>query len=115
MNILMTGATGLVGTALVQAFTAEGHVIYRLVRSGSTRKDTISGVFDIPWSPAAGENLDLTNTDLPHVHSPNADLPHTDSPTNIDAVINLAGAPIADGRWSAERKALLRSSRIDTT
>jgi uncharacterized protein len=105
MNILMTGATGLVGTALVQAFTAEGHVIYRLVRPGSTRNETISGVFDIPWSPATGEILDLTNTDLPRI----------DWPNNIDAFINLAGAPIADGRWSAERKALLRSSRIETT
>jgi uncharacterized protein (TIGR01777 family) len=106
MNILMTGATGLVGTALVQAFTAEGHVIYRLVRPGSTLKETISGVFDIPWNPAQGENLDLTNTDLRQVVLPN---------NNIDAVINLAGAPIANGRWSAKRKALLRSSRIDTT
>jgi uncharacterized protein (TIGR01777 family) len=105
MNILMTGATGLVGTALVQAFTAEGHVIYRLVRPGSVRNEMISGVFDIPWSPATGEILDLTNTDLPRI----------DWPNNIDAVINLAGAPIADGRWSPERKALLRSSRIDTT
>jgi uncharacterized protein (TIGR01777 family) len=32
-----------------------------------------------------------------------------------DAVVNLAGASIADGRWTAERKALLRASRIDTT
>ena len=79
MNILMTGATGLVGTALVQAFTVEGHVIYRLVRPGSTRNETISGVFDIPWSPATASI--------------------GDSPNNIDAVINLAGAPIADGRW----------------
>jgi uncharacterized protein len=105
MNILMTGATGLVGTALVETFTAEAHVVYRLVRPGSTRNETISGVFDIPWSPATGEILDLTNTDLPRI----------DWPNNIDAFINLAGAPIADGRWSAERKALLRSSRIETT
>jgi uncharacterized protein (TIGR01777 family) len=95
MKILMTGATGLVGTALVQAFTAEGHVIYRLVRPGSVRNEMISGAFDIPWTPATGSIGDL--------------------PNNIDAVINLAGAPIADGRWSPERKALLRSSRIDTT
>jgi uncharacterized protein len=100
MNILMTGATGLVGTALVQAFTAEGHVIYRLVRPGSTRNETISGVFDIPWSPAQAEILGFPKNELPR---------------NVDAVINLAGAPIAGGRWSAERKALLRSSRIDTT
>src|SRR6478609_5886113 len=99
MNILMTGATGLVGTALVQAFTAEGHVIYRLVRPGSTRKETISGVFDIPWNAATGKIGDVAGQ----------------LSRNIDAVINLAGAPIADGRWSAERKALLRSSRIDTT
>jgi uncharacterized protein (TIGR01777 family) len=95
MNILMTGATGLVGTALVQAFTAESHVIYRLVRPGSTHNETMSGVFDVPWNPATGSIGDL--------------------PDNISAVINLAGAPIAAGRWSPERKALLRSSRIDTT
>jgi uncharacterized protein len=104
MNILMTGATGLVGTALVRAFTAEGHVIYRLARPGSTRNETISGVFDIAWNPATGKIGDVPGQ-----------LPRIDLRNHIDAVINLAGAPIADGRWSAERKALLRSSRIDTT
>ena len=72
MNILMTGATGMVGTALVQAFTAEGHVIYRLVRPGSTRKEPISNVFDIPWNPATGEIRDVAGQ-LPHVNYPNID------------------------------------------
>jgi uncharacterized protein (TIGR01777 family) len=103
MNILMTGATGLVGTALVKTFTAEGNTIYRLMRA-ETRKPGAKelGVFDVPWNPSSGEISDS-------VVSGSLKLP------NIDAVINLAGAPIVGGRWTKDRKALLRSSRIDTT
>ena len=40
MNILMTGATGLVGTALVKKVTAEGHTIYRLTRAESPKSSS---------------------------------------------------------------------------
>jgi len=51
--------------------------------------------FVVAWNPATGE---LGGAGV-----------------GADAVVNLAGASIADGRWTAERKALLRASRIDTT
>jgi uncharacterized protein (TIGR01777 family) len=102
MNILMTGATGLVGTALVKTFTAEGNTIYRLKRAETSKPGAKEpGVFDVPWNPNSGEISDVVSGSLK--------LP------NIDAVINLAGAPIVGGRWTKDRKALLRSSRVDTT
>ena len=105
MNILMTGATGLVGTALVKTFTAEGHTIYRLVRAESRKSSTKEpGVFDVPWNPTSGEIGGSVGSGSP-----------LQAPTAVDSVINLAGAPIVGGRWTKNRKALLRSSRIDTT
>ena len=92
MNIVMTGASGLVGTALVKKLVSEGHTISRLQRPGSKKQDVgANGVADMPWTPGA------------------------EISSMADAVINLAGAPIAEGRWTPERKALLRSSRVDTT
>jgi uncharacterized protein (TIGR01777 family) len=102
MNILMVGATGLVGTALVKTFTAEGHTVYRLMRAETAKRDAKqSGVFDLPWNPSSGE---IGGSD----GSGSLQIP-------VDAVINLAGAPVVGGRWTKDRKALLRSSRVDTT
>jgi hypothetical protein len=104
MHILMTGATGLVGTALVKAFTAEGHTIYRLVRAeNNTRNENVSGIFDVVLKQSTGEI------------SPSHGGVSGQLSGGVDAIINLAGAPIADGRWTEKRKALLRSSRVDTT
>jgi uncharacterized protein (TIGR01777 family) len=104
MNILMTGATGLVGTALAKTFTAGGHTVYRLTRAG-TRKPSAeeAGVFDLPWNSSSGEIGGFARSDALQV------------PATVDAVINLAGAPVVGDRWTKERKALLRSSRVDTT
>jgi uncharacterized protein len=104
MNILMTGATGLVGTALVKTFTAEGHTVYRLTRADSKKASVKqAGVFDLPWNPSTGEIGGASHPDPVQV------------PADVDAIINLAGAPVVGGRWTKERKALLRSSRVDTT
>jgi len=104
MNILMTGATGLVGTALVQTFAGEGHTSYRLTRAESNKRSTKEArIFDVPWNPSSGKiggSVALSTHQVP---------------ADVDAVINLAGAPIVAGRWTSERKAVLRSSRIDTT
>ena len=107
MNILMTGATGLVGTALVKEFTGEGHTVIRLMRPGSKRHGgNTPRVVDLPWEPrASGQTGE--GAALPGIGERQA--------AEIDAVINLAGAPIGGGRWTEERKAELRSSRIDTT
>jgi len=104
MNILMTGATGLVGTALTKSLTAEGYTIYQLTRAETPKaRAKEPGVFDLPWNSSTGEI------------SGSAGAGSLQAPANVDAVINLAGAPIVGGRWTKERKALLRSSRVDTT
>ena len=104
MNILMTGATGLVGTALVKKVTTEGHTIYRLTRAESSKSSAkVPGVFDLPWNPSSGGIGGSGASSSLQV------------PASVDAVINLAGASVVGGRWTRERKALLQSSRVDTT
>ena len=95
MKILVTGSSGLVGTALVSALARGGHTVCRLVRPQSPGGAGAKEGFVVAWNPATGE---LGGAGV-----------------GADAVVNLAGASIADGRWTAERKALLRASRIDTT
>src|SRR5207253_6279879 len=95
MKILVTGSSGLVGTALTRALASAGHTVCRLVRPQSAGGEGGKEGFAVAWNPATGE---LGGAGV-----------------GADAVVNLAGASIAGGRWTAERKALLRSSRIDTT
>jgi uncharacterized protein len=93
MKILIAGSTGLVGTALTQDLQRAGHTVCRLVRPGTS--PSTSRVFDVNWNPATGE---LGGAGV-----------------GADAVVNLAGASIAEKRWIPQRKQLLRSSRVDTT
>jgi uncharacterized protein len=95
MKILVTGSNGLVGTALVPTLVRAGHTVCRLVRPESVAKNDAYDGFQVTWNPATGELGGAA--------------------VGADAVVNLAGASIADGRWNAARKAELRSSRIDTT
>jgi len=95
MKILVSGSSGLVGTALVRALVKDGHTVCRLVRPGTVVKNEMNDGFQVAWNPATGELGGAA--------------------VGADAVVNLAGASIADGRWSPARKAVLRSSRIDTT
>jgi uncharacterized protein (TIGR01777 family) len=96
MKVLITGSTGLVGTALAQDLQRAGHTVCRLVRPGTSVKAVrASEGFDVNWNPATGELGGAA--------------------VGADAVINLSGASIADGRWTPQRKDLIRSSRIDTT
>jgi len=95
MKILVTGATGLVGTALVAALARQGHTVCRLVRSSTRTAGGRAGTFDVPWDPETGALGGAA--------------------VGAEAVVNLGGASIAEGRWTNARKKLLRTSRVDAT
>jgi uncharacterized protein (TIGR01777 family) len=80
----ITGATGLIGSALVARLRADGHVVRRI-----TRTPRVPG--DVPWHPDAG-SLDPAALD------------------GVDGVVHLAGASVAD-RWTEARRAEIRRSR----
>lgn len=88
MNILITGASGLIGSTLVEHFVNEGHSIFSLQRN----KNNDSTLF---W------NLERLKTE--------------GNSLKFDAVIHLAGENIADGRWTKRKKGLILNSRIDGT
>lgn len=73
--IVVAGASGLVGTALVEALTRDGHAVRRLVRRAVRDSDE-----EIEWDPASG-NIDAQELN------------------GVDVVINLSGENIAGGRW----------------
>lgn len=95
MKILISGSSGFIGTALVEALAHGGHTVCRLVRPQSARLGGPQGRA-VRWDPLSGE-MDSAAAE------------------GTEAVVNLAGASIAEGRWSDARKRVLRSSRVDAT
>ena len=91
MKILVTGSTGMVGSALVPYLAANGHDVIRLVRGAAP-----AGAPAVRWDPDAGR-LDAGSVE------------------GLDAVVHLAGENIAAGRWTAARKARIRDSRVRGT
>lgn len=90
MNILVTGSTGLVGSAVVSFLTTGGHRVLRLVR-GSVR-----GPEEVGWDPHTG-TIDSAKLE------------------GLDGVVHLAGENIATGRWNGAKKARIRDSRVNGT
>jgi uncharacterized protein (TIGR01777 family) len=88
MRVIVSGSSGLVGTALCQALARDGDEVTRLVRK--------PGDPGVNWDPAAGR-IDAEALE------------------GHDAVVHLAGESIAEGRWSKAKKARIRSSRVDGT
>ena len=96
MKILVTGSTGLVGTALTQSFKDTEHTVCRLIRPGTAAESVSSSEgFDVSWDPETG-----------HLGG---------AAVGAEAAVNLAGAPIAEARWNAQRKMMIRASRVSTT
>jgi len=92
VNILVTGATGLIGRALCQRLAEEGHTVTILSRHPP--EEVSFRAFQ--WDPLGGP-------------------PPADSLEGADAVIHLAGEPVAGGRWTSELKRRIRESRISGT
>jgi len=86
-RIAVTGASGLIGTALVGHLKSQGHTVQRLVRRPAVSSD------EITWDPIAG-TVDM------------------DALAGVDAVIHLAGAGVSDKRWTKKYRAEILNSRL---
>lgn len=91
MRILLTGGTGLIGQALCHRWTTEGHMVTVWSRQPHAVSMQCSGARGV------------------------AQLADIDASNSPDVIVNLAGAPIADRRWSEARRKVLWQSRIDLT
>jgi len=91
MQVIVTGASGFLGSALLTALRNCGHEVRRLVRSAPNME-----AGDVLWDPAAGR------LDVPSLEG-------------AEGVVHLAGESIAHGRWTAARKESIRRSRVDGT
>ena len=87
MKVLVSGSTGLIGTALIHQLAAAPHQIVRLVRSSPPL-----GEAEVDWDGMAAAEIE-----------------------GLDWVVHLAGENIAARRWSAAQKARIRDSRVDRT
>jgi hypothetical protein len=90
MRMLISGATGLVGSALGRDLEAAGHEVLRLIRTPP------QSAADVYWDAEAGR-IDTARLQ------------------NVDAVVHLAGESIASGRWNEAKKARIRDSRVTGT
>ncbi len=88
-RVAVTGSSGLIGSALVRALEGAGSTVIRLVRRAPRPGE-------VRWDPAAGR-IDAEGL------------------AGVEAVVHLAGEPIAAGRWTAERKRRIRESRVQGT
>lgn len=87
MHVVLTGASGLIGSDLKNTLESSGHHVTALSRN-----------------PSAANHWDIKNSKI-----------HLSTHTPVDCVIHLAGENIASGRWTAQRKQQIRASRMDGT
>lgn len=90
MKVFVTGATGLIGRAVCEALVARGDEVVGLSRSGSRSLDLVTGDPSVPG-------------------------PWLEALAGCDACVHLAGEPVAEGRWTAEKKRRIRESRVRST
>ncbi len=97
MKVAITGATGFVGSRLVQRLHGEGHKIVVLTRNTAFAKKV--------FPSEAFPNLEIV------AYTPNASGSWQSVIASCDGVVNLAGEPIGEGRWTPERKQEILNSR----
>ncbi len=95
MRVLVSGSSGLVGSALLPALAVAGHAPIRLVRG------VPPGRLDVPWNPESPRAPEILRDSLERARP--------------EAVVHLAGAPIASGRWTERRRHTIRESRVRDT
>lgn len=95
MHAIITGGTGLIGRALVSSLVADGHTATVLTRSPQRHQGSFGpGVELVGWDSKSADGWGhMVET--------------------ADAIVNLAGEGIADGRWTPERKQRILQSRVD--
>lgn len=96
MKYVIAGGSGFLGTPLTRELMAKGHEVVVLTR-GVAR--SAGGIRQVTWPGAPGGSDNAWEREI----------------DGADGVINLAGAGIADQRWSEARKLVLRQSRVDAT
>jgi len=100
MRIVIAGGTGFLGSPLAEVYAEEGHdvrVLSRTLPPGESRHESgtgVPGITRVGWKPDGRSG------------------PWASALDGADAVINLAGESIGEKRWTPQRKALLRDSRI---
>ena len=95
MRVFLTGATGLIGRALSASLCGDGHEVVALSRGAS------------PAGLPAGSRAVLGDPAVPGAWQ--------DELSRCDACVNLAGEPVAAGRWTEERRRRIRDSRVNAT
>jgi len=97
MNVAIIGGTGFIGRNIAPVLTAAGHMVTILTRTQSLASAVVGGDVRVrAWDASDRRSLERTFE-------------------GQDAVLNLAGAPVADRRWTSSRKQVLRASRVETT
>jgi uncharacterized protein len=96
MHVFVTGATGLVGRALCHALLARGDVVTGLSRAPDAGRQLPVGTRVVAGDPATAG-------------------PWLDALAGCDACVHLAGEPVGEGRWTAEKKRRIADSRIRST
>ncbi|MFN3243419.1 MAG: TIGR01777 family oxidoreductase [Planctomycetota bacterium] len=98
MRIAITGSTGLVGSAVVEALLADGHEVVRMARPSSAQaaRDRDDGTETASWDPSTGE-IDVEAFGA------------------VEAVVHLAGENVAGGRWTEARRRRIHESRGPAT
>ncbi len=96
MKLAVTGATGLVGGALCQNLIQAGHQVVALARNPEKAGNKLPNVEVVAWDATSGH-------------------PPVEALEGLDAVVHLAGEPVAAGRWTSQRKKMIRESRVAGT